>query len=105
MRAGRQHLIQPHWRGRPKPASRTPPKLPGEGRRITHSEWLVSRQSTKGQWESFRQPLAHARWVDGRNFEIFSRWAVDKIDRVPILANHLKNIKVDVILLPLKNGD
>jgi len=47
--------------------------------------------------DAFRQGLRDLGWVEGRNIVIEYRWAEGRIDRLPVLAKELVQLKVDVI--------
>src|SRR4051794_10902223 len=46
---------------------------------------------------AFRQSLAEAGFVEGRNIRIESRWAEGDYDRLPLLAAELARIPVTVL--------
>jgi putative ABC transport system substrate-binding protein len=48
--------------------------------------------------ERFRQGLRELGWVDGQNIKIEYRWAGNKADRLPALAQDLVSLKVDIIV-------
>jgi putative ABC transport system substrate-binding protein len=49
-------------------------------------------------WQSFRQALHEAGYVEGRNLVIESRWSHGVLERLPALASELVALKVDVIV-------
>jgi putative ABC transport system substrate-binding protein len=46
----------------------------------------------------FRQGLSNLGYTEGQNIALEIRWADDKLDRLPILATELVQLKVDVIV-------
>ena len=48
--------------------------------------------------EAFRRILHALGWVEGQNIGIDYRWAADKLDRLPSLAEELVRRKVDLIV-------
>ena len=48
--------------------------------------------------EAFRQELGKLGWVEGKNIAIESRFADQKVERLPDLAAELVRLKVDVIV-------
>jgi hypothetical protein len=50
--------------------------------------------------EAFRQELSKLGWIEGKNISIESRFAKQKLERLPELAAELVRLKVDVILVP-----
>jgi ABC-type uncharacterized transport system substrate-binding protein len=47
---------------------------------------------------AFRQSLQELGWVDGHNIAIETRWADGKADRLPVLAEELVLLGVDLIV-------
>ncbi len=50
--------------------------------------------------EGFRQGLRDLGWVEGKNIVVEYRWAEGRFDRLPVLAEELVRLKVDVIVAP-----
>jgi putative tryptophan/tyrosine transport system substrate-binding protein len=48
--------------------------------------------------DAFRQGLRELGYVEGKNIVIESRYAEEKVDRIPALAAELVRLKVDVIV-------
>ena len=48
--------------------------------------------------EAFVQGLRDLGWVDGQNITIEYRWAANKVENLPALANELVGLKVDLIV-------
>ncbi|MDH3446400.1 MAG: hypothetical protein OEN50_20950, partial [Deltaproteobacteria bacterium] len=54
-----------------------------------------------GPWETtkvFLQALRDLGWTEGKNIAIEYRWAAYKMDRLPVLADELVRLKVDLIV-------
>jgi putative ABC transport system substrate-binding protein len=51
------------------------------------------------QRSSFLQELHHLGWIEGQNITVEYRWAEDKLDRLPALADELVRLPVDVIVV------
>jgi putative ABC transport system substrate-binding protein len=63
--------------------------------------WLGGRTPGPGTGsESFRRALGEIGYVEGKNILIEYRYAYDKFDRLPALADELVRQKVDVIIAP-----
>jgi ABC-type uncharacterized transport system substrate-binding protein len=71
-----------------------PAKLPKIG-------WLAARPSapTAG-YEVFRRVFRDLRYIEGKNIAFEYRSADNKIDRLPVLADELARLKVDVLVAP-----
>jgi len=81
---------------------------------FTHGQFAAAQQPKKiprigylglgsGPTESeaeFKQRLRDLGWVEGQNVAIEYRWAANQMDRLPILAEELVHLKVDVIVAP-----
>ena len=63
--------------------------------------WLGGRTPGPGTGsELFRRALGEIGYVEGKNILIEYRYAHDKFDRLPALADELVRLKVDVIIAP-----
>ena len=69
------------------------PKVPKVGRLSPTS------LASDGQREFLGRELRPLGYVDGKNIAIEYRYADNKLDRLPVLANELVSLKVDVILV------
>lgn len=54
--------------------------------------------SSASRLEAFRSGLRDIGYVEGRNIHIESRWADERYDRLPALADELVRLKVDVVV-------
>jgi putative ABC transport system substrate-binding protein len=61
--------------------------------------WLGERGSGSGR-ESFRRQFRELGYVQGKNIAIEYRYAENKLDRLPALADELVRLKADVLLTP-----
>src|SRR6266545_5832283 len=59
--------------------------------------WLGERGSGSGR-ELFRREIAELGYVVGKNIIIEYRYAENKLDRLPALADELVQLKVDVFV-------
>ena len=63
--------------------------------------WLSARPVSQGSGiESFRRELRALGYVEGKNIAFESRYADNKLDRLPALADELVRLKVDVLVTP-----
>src|SRR5262245_22155814 len=62
--------------------------------------WLSARSSSVPGPELLRPALHVLGYVDGKNIAIEYRYADNKFDQLPALADELVNLKVDVLLTP-----
>src|SRR5262245_42024401 len=58
----------------------------------------VSPSSAAARTEAFRQGLRDLGYVEGKNIVLESRYAEEKLDRLPALAAELVRLKVDIIV-------
>jgi ABC-type uncharacterized transport system substrate-binding protein len=72
------------------------PKLPKIG-------WLGSG-GFGGARESFRREFSKLGYVDGKNIAFETRYAQNKLDRLPALADELVRLKVDVLVATSTNA-
>lgn len=74
-------------------AQKQPTKIPRIG-------FLVASDSSaaSARIEAFRDGLRRLGYVEGKNITIEHRFAEGKVDRVPVLAAELVNMKVDLIV-------
>ena len=75
------------------PVAAQQPKVPKVGRLSPTS------LASDGQREFLGRELGSLGYVDGKNIAIEYRYADNKLDRLPVLANELVSLKVDVILV------
>ena len=59
--------------------------------------------SASARLESFRREFRKLGYVEGKNIAFESRYAENKLDRLPSLADELVRLKVDVIVTPGAN--
>ena len=60
--------------------------------------WLSPRSSASAtRLNEFRQELHKLGYIEGKNIIIESRYAEDKLERLPVLADELVALKVDVL--------
>src|SRR6266496_3129987 len=57
-----------------------------------------SPSTSPARRKAFQQGLRELGYVEGKNIIIEWRFAEEKLDRLPSLANELVNLKVDVIV-------
>jgi putative tryptophan/tyrosine transport system substrate-binding protein len=79
------------------------PSFPAEAQqpaKVPKIGWLSARHSTVPGLELFRPVLRELGYVDGKNIAIEYRYADNKFDRLPALADELVSLKVDVLLTP-----
>lgn len=68
---------------------------PGKVPRIGH---LTLRAGPAAEDEAFKQGLHALGWVEGQNLAIEYRWADGQVDRLPLLAEELVRLQVDLIV-------
>jgi putative ABC transport system substrate-binding protein len=59
---------------------------------------LVSASSHASRTAAFRAGLRDLGWIEGRNLRIEFRWAEGNYDRLPILAEELLRLNIDVLV-------
>jgi ABC-type uncharacterized transport system substrate-binding protein len=62
--------------------------------------WLSARAASVPGLEQFRQELSQLGYIEGKNIAFESRYADNKFDRLPVLADELVRLQVDVLLTP-----
>ena len=65
--------------------------------------YLGSGFATTGPHKSFQREFLKLGYVEGKNIVFESRFADNKYDRLPVLADELVRLKVDVIITPGAN--
>jgi ABC-type uncharacterized transport system substrate-binding protein len=65
--------------------------------------FLGSGPSSRPWHESFKREFRKLGYVDGKNVTFIHRFADTKYDRLPVLADELVRLKVDVIITPGSN--
>lgn len=60
--------------------------------------YLSGRSGPGAFGEVFKTALRELGYVEGQNISITYRWAAEKLDRLPVLAAELVQLKVDVIV-------
>ena len=73
-----------------------PAKIPKIG-------FLGSGPSSRPWHESFKREFRKLGYVDGKNVIFINRFADTQYDRLPVLADELVRLKVDVIITPGSN--
>jgi ABC-type uncharacterized transport system substrate-binding protein len=66
--------------------------------------WLSTGSVATSRIELFLREFRKLGYVEGKNIAIETRYAEDKLDRLPGLADELVRLKVDVLLTPGGNG-
>ena len=75
--------------------------LPAEAQqpaKVPRIGYLSLASKATARDEAFTQALRDLGWVDGQNITIEYRWAANKVDRLPALAEELVSLKVDLIV-------
>jgi ABC-type uncharacterized transport system substrate-binding protein len=67
-------------------------------KKVPRIGYLTLRSAPSDQDEAFKQGLRELGWVDSQNIAIEYRWAAGKVDRLPVLAEELVGLKVDLIV-------
>jgi ABC-type uncharacterized transport system substrate-binding protein len=70
--------------------------------KIAKIGWLASNSPTSSRpgFEAFRKALRNHSYVESKNITFEFRYAEDKYERLPALANELVRLKVDLIIAP-----
>src|SRR4030095_12145140 len=68
--------------------------------RIPKIGWLSARRASNTGQETIVRMLRDLGYVEGKNIAFEYRFADDKLDRLPSLADALGRLKVDVLLTP-----
>src|SRR5262245_15606297 len=68
--------------------------------RIPKIGWLSARRASNSGQETIVRMLRDLGYVEGKNVTFEYRFADDKLDRLPALANEAVRLKVDVLLTP-----
>lgn len=69
-----------------------------QAKKIPRIGYLTLRPAPFDHDKIFKQGLRDLGWADGQNIAIEYRWAAGKVDRLPVLAKELVDLKVDVIV-------
>jgi putative ABC transport system substrate-binding protein len=69
-----------------------------QAKKLSRLGYLALRASASSQDEVFKQGLHDLGWIEGQNIETEYRWAGDRADRLPVLAEELVRSNVDVIV-------
>jgi len=80
--------------------------LPLEAQQLTKIPkigYLGAGFATGGPHKSFQREFLKLGYVEGRNISFESRFADNKYERLPLLADELVRLKVDVIITPGAN--
>ena len=67
--------------------------------KIAKIGWLGERGSGSGR-ELFRRELGALGYVEGKNIAFEYRYAENRLDRLPVLADELVRLKVDLLVAP-----
>jgi putative tryptophan/tyrosine transport system substrate-binding protein len=74
-------------------------QLAGRERRIgVLMSFKENDPQAKALLSAFTQGLSELGWIDGRGVRIDVRWAASDVDRMPVFAKELIDLKPDVIL-------
>jgi putative ABC transport system substrate-binding protein len=71
--------------------------------RIQRIGFLGAGPSSRPWHESFKREFQKLGYLDGKNILFFHRFAETKYERLPVLADELVRLKVDVIITPGSN--
>src|SRR5262244_377534 len=73
-------------------------------KKISKIGWIVTGSGSATGLESFRREILALGYVEGKNIAFESRYADNKLERLPTLAEELVRLKVDVILTGTLSG-
>jgi putative tryptophan/tyrosine transport system substrate-binding protein len=76
------------------------PTLAQQQAKVAKIGWLAIRPASAGGQEVIRRMLREIGYVEGKNIAFEDRFADDKLERLPALADELVRLKVDVLLTP-----
>jgi ABC-type uncharacterized transport system substrate-binding protein len=76
------------------------PTLAQQQAKVAKIGWLAMRPASAGGQEVIRRMLREIGYVEGKNIAFEDRFADDKLERLPALADELVRLKVDVLLAP-----
>ena len=69
-----------------------------QAKKVPRIGYLALRATPMDQDDAFKQGLRELGWVEGQNIAVEYRWAADKADRLPALAEELVRLKADVLV-------
>ena len=67
-------------------------------KKIPRVGYLTLRPAPFEHDKIFKQQLGDLGWIEGQNLAIEYRWAAGKVDRLPVLAKELVDLKVNLIV-------
>ena len=76
------------------------PTLAQQQAKVAKIGWLAIRPASAGGQEVIRRMLREIGYVEGKNIAFEDRFADDKLERLPALADELVRLKVGVLLTP-----
>jgi putative tryptophan/tyrosine transport system substrate-binding protein len=71
-----------------------------QAKKVPRIGYLSFAAKPSARDEAFTQGLRDLGWAEGQNITIEYRWAAGKVDRLPVLAEELVGLKVDLIVAP-----
>jgi putative ABC transport system substrate-binding protein len=69
-----------------------------QAKKVPRLGYLGLRGSASSSDEVLKQGLHELGWIEGQTIAIEYRWAADRVERLPALAEELVRLKVDVIV-------
>jgi putative ABC transport system substrate-binding protein len=69
-----------------------------QAKKIPRIGYLTLRPGPFEHDKIFKQELRDLGWIEGQNVAVEYRWAAGKVDRLPVLAKELVDLKLDVIV-------